>query len=608
MMTGSESSGPSDHPIPVILSQRTPCPLRVCVLRLPSDLSRFRPFALSHSRFYCVLLCAALTAAGCRGRVTPQPAGGPKARAVERALFTDVAAAAGVTFRHEVGGTSPLTILQTAGAGCGVLDYNGDGRLDLFLVNGMFLDGRSSDQQPRHALYRNEGGWRFTDVTAKAGVGGPAYGMGAAVGDYDGDGRPDLYVTAYGGNTLYRNNGDGSFRDVTARAGVRTGGWSTSAGWADYDGDGDLDLYVGRYLQFDRRSKQFCPVGAVPLACPPRFYPGAVGVLYRNNGDGTFTDVTAPSGAVNRQGKTLGVLWWDENDDGRPDLYVANDGVANSLFQNVGGGRFRNEALAKGLAYGATGSAEASMGVDIGDYDGDGRFDLFVTNFQNETHALYHNDGASGYTYATSDVGLAEVTLPFLSFGCGFLDWDNDGWQDLFTVSGHVQDRVREVDASCTYAQQRQLFRNRGDSTFEDVSTRGGPALTTPAVGRGAAFGDLDGDGDVDVLVNNCGGPAMLLRNELPAGHHWLAVRLDGAPPNRFGIGARVSVTAGGRTQIAEACAGHSYASTSEPRLQFGLGAAARVDRLTVRWPRGTVTTLSELKTDREVVVRESRR
>jgi enediyne biosynthesis protein E4 len=429
--------------------------------------------------------------------------------------------------------------------------------------------------------------------------------MGAAVGDYDGDGRPDLYLTGYCGNTLYRNNGDGSFRNVTARAGVRAGGWSTSAAWADYDGDGDLDLYVGRYVQFNGRSKQLCPVDGVPLACPPRFYPGAVGILYRNNGDGTFTDVTAESRAVNRQGKTLGVLWWDEDGDNRPDLYVANDGEANSLFQNLGQGRFRETALAKGLAYGATGNAEASMGVDIGDYDGDGRFDLFVTNFQNETAALYHNDGASGYTYATSEAGLAEATLPLLSFGCGFLDWDNDGWQDLFSVSGHVQDRVHEVDASCAYAQPRQLFRNRGDGDFEDLSARAGPALTTPAVGRGAAFGDLDGDGDVDALVNNCDGPAMLLRNELAPGRHWLTVRLDGAPPNRFGIGARVSVTAGGRTQIAAAQAGHSYASTSDPRLHFGLGAATRVERITVRWPRGRVTSLRDKRADREVVVRE---
>ncbi len=528
-------------------------------------------------------------------------------RAPGTPLFTNVARAAGVTFRHEVGGVSPLTLLQTAGAGCAMLDYDGDGRLDLFLVNGMFLVGRPRERQPRHALYHNDGGGRFTDVTTRASVGGPAYGMGCAVADYDGDGRPDLYVTAYGGNTLYRNNGDGAFRDVTAAAGVRAGGWCTSAAWADFDGDGDLDLYVGRYVQFDRHSRLYCPIGAVPLACPPRYYPGAVGILYRNNGDGTFSDVTALSGA-NRPGKTLGVLWWDEDGDGRPDLYVANDGEANSLFHNEGGGRFQEVALARGLAYGASGNAEASMGVDAADYDGDGRPDLFVTDFQNETDALYQNDGAAGFTYQTAQAGLAEATLPTLGFGCGFIDYDNDGWPDLFVANGHVQDRVHDVDASATYAQARQLFRNRGDGRFEDLSARGGPALTTPAVGRGAAFGDIDGDGDVDVLVNNCGGPAMLLRNELPRGRHWLTVRLQGDRPNRFGIGARVSVTASGRTRVAEARAGHSYASTSDPHLHFGLGAATRVDKLVVRWPCGGITTLTDLSTNREILVWESLR
>jgi len=431
--------------------------------------------------------------------------------------------------------------------------------------------------------------------------------MGCAVGDYDGDGHPDLYVTAYGGNRLFRNRGDGTFEDVTARAGVRAGGWSSSAAWADYDGDGDLDLYVGRYLKFERGSRQLCQIGAVSLACPPRNYHGETGILYRNNGDGTFTDVTTASGAVNRQGKTLGVLWWDENEDGRPDLYVANDGEANSLFRNRGGGRFEDVALSRGLAYGASGNAEASMGVDAADYDGDGRFDLFITNFQNETDALYHNDGAAGFTYATDDAGLSVATLPFLSFGGGFLDYDNDDWPDLFTVSGHVQDRIHEVDASCAYAQPRQLFRNRGDGTLEDGPGRGGPALTTPAVGRGAAFGDVDGDGDVDVLVNNCGGRAMLLRNNLASGRHWLKLRLEGAEPNRLGIGARARVTAGGRTQMAAVHAGHSYASTSDTDLHFGLGGAAKVDRIEVRWPLGQMTTLSNVAADRVLTLAERR-
>jgi hypothetical protein len=501
-------------------------------------------------------------------------------------------------FRHETGGRSPLDLLETAGAGCARLDYDGDGWLDLFLVGG----GKKGHNP--NALFRNNRDGTFTDVTARAGVRtGPASGMGCAAGDYDGDGWVDLYVTGYGGNVLYRNQGDGTFADVTERAGVRAGGWSTSAAWGDVDGDGWLDLYVCRYLRFGSGTPRICPYRGVMMACPPRLYAGEPGILYHNNGDGTFGDVTRRSGAVAPDGKSLGCLFTDTDGDGRLDLYVANDGMPNNLFHNEGKGRFRDVALLSGTAYNANGDAEASMGVDAGDYDGDGRLDLVATAFQNETDAIYHNDGAGAFSYVTAEVGLAELTRPFLSFGCGWIDYDNDGDLDLFVVSGHVQDTIARADPACTFAQPRHLFENAGGK-FREVA-QASPALARPAVGRGAAFGDVDNDGDVDILVSNNSGPPILLLNAAGNGRSWLRVRLRGRAPNRFGIGARVRLTAGGRTQVAEARAGHSYASTSDPRLHFGLGAATRVTRLEVRWPRGATSVLTDVRANQEVIVAE---
>jgi enediyne biosynthesis protein E4 len=507
-------------------------------------------------------------------------------------------------FRHAPGGRSPLDILETAGAGCAVLDYDRDGWLDLFLVG-----GGQKGHNP-NALFHNNRDGTFTDVTARAGVGpGPVSGMGCAAGDYDGDGWVDLYVTGYGGNVLYRNQGDGTgggpvrFADVTERAGVRAGGWSTSAAWGDVDGDGWLDLYVCRYLRFGSGTPRICPYRGVPMACPPRLYAGEPGILYHNNGDGTFQDVTRRSGAVAPDGKSLGCLFTDTDGDGRLDLYVANDGMPNNLFHNEGGGRFRDVALVSGTAYNANGDAEASMGVDAGDFDGDGRLDLVVTAFQNETDAIYHNDGAGAFSYVTAEVGLAELTRPFLSFGCGWIDYDNDGDLDLFVVSGHVQDTIARADTACAFAQPRHLFENTG-GRFREVGAAS-PPLARPAVGRGAAFGDLENDGDLDILVSNNSGPPILLMNAAGKGRSWLRVRLRGRAPNRFGIGARVRLTAGGHTQVAETHAGHSYASTSDPRLHFGLGAIDRVTRLEVRWPRGATSVLTDLPANQEVIVDE---
>jgi hypothetical protein len=548
----------------------------------------------------------ALLLAGCTAH--PPPAAPPPPTAADPAPFVDVAAAAGVRFRHVTGGEPPLNILQTAGAGGALFDADGDGRLDLFLVNGRHLDGRREKEPPRHALYRNNGDGTFTDVTARAGLGG-GYGMGCAVADVDGNGHLDLYVTHYGPNTLYRNNGDGTFTDVTARAGVAAGGWSTSAAFADMDGDGDLDLYVARYLRFaPGESRELCEVEGIKVACPPRYYEGQSGILYRNNRDGTFTDVTRASGVTHTEGKGLGCLWWDADDDGDMDLYIANDGVANNLYRNDGTGRFTDVALLSGAALSPAGGAEGSMGVDAGDVDGDGRFDLFIGNFQNETSALYRNDGEMRFTYATAEWGLAEATFPALTFGVGFLDYDNDGWPDLFAANGHVQDAIERIDPQCTFSQPRQLFRNLGSGRFADVSAQAGPGIMTPAVGRGAAFGDWDDDGDVDILVTNNGGPAMLLRNEVGRRRHWLSLRLVGRAPNRDAIGARVRLRAGGRTQVREVRSGGSYASASDFRLHFGLGDASTADSLEIHWPDGAVTRHRDLPADRRLTLRQDDR
>jgi hypothetical protein len=527
--------------------------------------------------------------------------------------FADRTKAAGVSFVTTYGepGRSSY-ILETTGAGAAFLDFDGDGRLDLYLVNGRAL--RQAGDPPRSALYRNEGDGRFSDVTARAGVGRAGWGQGVAVGDVDNDGAVDLYLTFFGENVLFRNNGDGTFSDVTAKAGVAAGGWSTSAAFADYDLDGDLDLYVARYVDFDLEraplpgSRPNCRYAGLPVMCGPRGLAGQRDVLYRNNGGLSFSDVTSAAGELDREAyRGLGAVWGDYDDDGRPDLLVANDAHPNLLFHNEGNGTFVEVAFEAGVAYDEDGRERAGMGVDLGDYDNDGRLDATITNFQGEPHALYRNLGRGLFQETTWPSGVGSATLAYLGWGTRFVDLDNDGWNDLVFVNGHVYPEVDRHGLEESFAQRTLVLRNGADGRFADVSEAAGPALATRRAGRGAAFGDFDDDGRVDVLITGMNEPPALLRNESAPAGHWLSVTLRGRRSNRDGIGARVTLEAGGQRQVREVHADGSYLSQSDRRAHFGLGRALGAASVEVRWPSGTVDRLSNVGADRRVWIEEGR-
>ena len=555
--------------------------------------------------------------------------------------FVDVTASSGISFRHIHGGTGKKYFVETMGAGCAFLDYNNDGRLDAFAVNGGALPGYKGER-PLNRLYRNEGGGRFSDVTEAAGVGVTAYGMGCCAGDYDNDGYEDLYVTCYGPNSLFHNNGDGTFTEVGRKAGVAGDSvWSVGCAFLDYDNDGYLDLYVGNYVDYSITSfftalRPYTTSPSATVASEALFYPhpdnfrGVSDRLYHNNGDGTFTDVTERAGVFNPSGKAMGVLCGDYDDDGDTDIYVANDMTPDFLYRNRGDGTFEDVGLLSGVAYSGEGNLMSSMGADFGDYDGDGRMDLAVTHFQLEGAVLYHNEGNGLFSDVSSLSGIKRASYPFVHWGVHFLDYDNDGWVDLLMVNGHVLDNAELVGSA--HAQPALLFRNQRDGKFVDVTREGGADLSVPRVSRGAAFGDYDDDGDVDVFINNNHGPATLLRNEGKDSGHWIEVkvvggqrpvtshesRVPGQKPsdpgpatrdprlsNRDGIGARVAVWAGGRGQVKEVRSGSSYLSQNDLRLHFGLGPDTKADSVTVRWPGRGVDRLLDVAADRQVVVRE---
>ncbi len=521
--------------------------------------------------------------------------------------FADVTASAGIEFVHVNGASGQKFVIETVGAGAGFLDFDGDGLLDIYLINGAATPGMHYDEVPRNALYRNGGSGGFVDVTASAGVGDEGYGMGMAVGDYDNDGDIDLYVANFGANALYRNEGGGGFVDVTALAGVGDERWSTSCAFSDVDSDGYVDLYVANYHDFAYDNHRVCAEGGsgLQLYCGPEAFDGVADVLYKNGGDGTFADVTRASGLYSEDGKELGVVFGDVDLDGDSDLYLANDKTLNFLYINDGQGVFNEVGLLAGTAYNEDGDVEAGMGVDMGDYDNDLFPDLFVTNFQWETNTLYKNLGDGTFVDETFLAGLGKGSIPYLSWGTRFFDYDNDGDRDVFIANGHLESDVESYE-NTTFAQRNQLFANVGGGRCEECEpTDPSDGLAVRKVSRGAAFGDYDDDGDIDVIVANVDDGPTLMRNDTNGAGHWLRLHLRGTQSNAAAIDARVEVHAGSLVQSDEVRSGASFLSQSDLRLHFGLGAVQRVDKVVVYWPSGRVEEVVDVAVDRTLVLTE---
>ena len=489
---------------------------------------------------------------------------------------------AGITFQNGHQGKTPLNILETAGGGAAFLDYDGDGKLDILLVG------------KRVALYHNEGGGKFRDVSAESGLTVTGDLMGCAVGDYDNDGKPDIFITGHGVAKLYHNrDGKGHFEEVTAKAGVgphSPQSWATSAGFADLDGDGFLDLVVCHYVEFGPKTRQLCDFNGakgekVFAACPPLYYERQSVQVYRNRGNGTFEEKTSllPKG----HGANLGLAFADFNDDGRMDFYVANDAQPGDLYRNDGHWKFTNVGTESTTAYTQDGQEQAGMGADWGDFDGDGRLDLIVSTFDNEAKSLYRNAGEGLFAYSSYQAGIGNASKSRLSFGVSFLDIRNTGFPDLLFANGHVQDTIGQIRPPATFAQPMQLFLNKGDGTFAEATAEGGAALLKPIVGRALAVGDYDNDGKLDVLVANAEGTPLLLHNESREPNHWLGVQLVSRQGHGTTLGARVTLAMGAGKRVAESQTCRSYLSASDSRVHFGLGKTASISRLTVRWSNG---------------------
>jgi enediyne biosynthesis protein E4 len=515
--------------------------------------------------------------------------------------------ATGITWRH-VNGRSPEYYLpETTGAGCAFLDYDNDGWMDIYLVNSGKCDFFDPNPPLRNALYKNNRNGTFTDVTEKAGVAAGGYGMGVAVGDYNADGFPDLYVTQYGRSILYRNNGNGTFTDVTEKAGVAAPGWSSSAVWFDYDNDGKLDLFVCRFVEFDKSKNKFCGNEKTKerYYCIPRVYQPARSWLFHNNGDGTFTDVSMESGIGKVLGKAWGVVATDINNDGWMDLFVANDTVQNFLFLNKKG-KFEDIGLQSGVAFSQDGRERSGMGVDSADFNQDGWQDLFVTNVDQEMYAIYKNNHDLTFEDLAGPMGLARTTRLMSGWGLKFFDYDNDGNLDLFIANGHPDDRIEEHSANVQYKEPLLLFHNNG-KTLVNVSAEAGPAFDKDFAARGLAVGDITNTGALDVLISMNGEPPVLLKNKAAAGNHWLGVKLVGRKCNPDAIGAKLTWTAGNLKRSQLKTGGGSYLSSHDPRMVLGLGANTRVDRLDVQWslPSGKVETFKDLPADSYITITE---
>lgn len=549
--------------------------------------------------------------------------------------FAEVTAQAGITFRHihGGGGENPQKyFIETMGAGCAFLDYDRDGHLDIFAVNGYDLT-RKAAPRTTDALYQNQGNGKFAELTRTAGIeaGEVGYGMGCCAGDADNDGYPELYVTNYGPNVFYHNKGDGTFRDVTQKTGTGDPRWSTGCAFADYDLDGDLDLYAANYVEFSladpgenlrpyvalsEEALKGIPAQKVKTYPHPDNYEGVADVLYRNDGEGKFADVTRAAGVFDPTGKGLGVVWGDYDNDGDPDIYVANDQTPNFLYRNDGRGKFTDVALIAGVAYSEDGRTQAGMGVDLGDYDNDGLLDIWVTNFQGEPNTLSRNEGNGFFSDVSFASGTGRASLPYVGWGTGFFDFDHDGLKDIFVANGHVLDNVELFDKLSRYPQPGLLFRNNGPGAdgafkFADITRASGGPLAVERVGRGVALGDCDNDGDTDLLISSSNSPLALLRNEGKSQNNWLTIELKGAAgpasggSNRDALGTRVRVTAGALVQIAEVKSGGSYLSQSDLRLNFGLDRRPKADRVEVRWPSDKVAVFEDIAANQFITIQE---
>ena len=557
--------------------------------------------------FIIFLLCSSLLQAQ-EGHPppVPPPPGAKSTKCSGRPIpqLEDVTAKTGINFTHTAD-PSKKYIVESMSGGVILFDYDRDGWPDIYFTNAPTVDMAIKGEASLGVLYHNNHDGTFTDVTAKSGLTKPCFAMGGAVGDYDNDGWPDLYVTCLGGNTLYHNNGDGTFTDVTAKAGVADGRWSTGASFGDYDGDGLVDLIVTNYVDFHLNdlpgfgSAPNCKYRGISVQCGPRGLRGAGDSLFHNNGDGTFTDVSKAAGVSDPDGYYgMGVIWADFNNTGRPDIYVANDSTPKFLYKNLGNGTFKDIGLQSGTAVSEDGSEQASMGIAVGDYNHTGRPSLYVTNFSDENDLLYRNDGDWNFTEVSYASGVALPSLPWVKWGTAFVDLDNDGWLDLIAVSGHVYPQVDTLPSGPGYREPKLLSMNQKDGTFCDAGDQAGPALKEKRVSRGLAVGDLFNDGNMDVVISDIDGAPMILRNHGVPGRHWVSFELAGTKSNRLALNARLKIVAGGMTQTDEIHSGGSYLSQNDLRVHFGLGAATKIDSLEIRWPSGKVETLSNLAAD----------
>ncbi|MCE2412431.1 CRTAC1 family protein [Candidatus Poribacteria bacterium] len=495
------------------------------------------------------------------------------------------------------------------GSGAAFFDFDGDSDPDLYFVNSAPLPGYVSREVPTNCLYENNGDGTFTDVTEKAGVGDTGYGHGCAVGDYNNDGKLDLYVTNYGTNRLYRNNGDGTFTEVAESAGVTEPRWSTSCAFADYDRDGNLDLYVVNYIVYDIDENPWCGLKekGIRAYCEPDNFIAQSDTLYRNNGDGTFTDVTKTAGIYNTTGKGLGVVWGDYNNDGALDIYVANDSTENLFYQNNGDGTFEEVGFMVGVALSEDGAAENGMGTAFGDWNNDGWLDLTVTNYALQTNTLYHNDADGFFTDATAMTKTAQLTYPYLGWATAFIDYDNDGYQDIFVANGHLHENLAAIELEGTYGQRNLLFRNNYDNTFTEVSETLGPGMKLADVSRGATFADYDLDGDIDIVVTNSNTAPRLLRNDGGNRKNWLQIRLTATNGSTDAIGTRVKITTEKLTQIREVRSGDGYLSQQDLTLHFGIGDYEQVDSIEVQWQSGKKQLIRSVQANQVLSLEENR-